>query len=234
MAERKSILVVEDSRRDQQLMVDLLEHEGYEVTVADDGEEALGAVAQQRPNLVLLDIMLPGIDGVEVCRRLRESHNVPVLMVTARDDEIDVVVGLEVGADDYITKPYSPRELTARVKALLRRSVLTEKAEQRNKHLSFPGLEIDLPRRTVDADGSPVHLTPKEFDLLFLLASEPQRVFKREEIIEEVWGYTPRTGDLRTVDTHVKRIRKKVEEGRDVPWTLSTVWGIGYKFEPGQ
>ena len=229
--EKDSILLVEDEDRDRQLITTALEREGYEVLAVPSGEEGLAALDSFRPDLVLLDLMLPGVDGLTVCRQIRSRQDVPVIMITGRDEEVDKVVGLELGADDYITKPYGVRELVARVRAMLRRTVITERAAAQKKKLTYPSLEVDLPTRTVRLEGEEIHLTPKEFDLLFHLASQPRRVFTREEIVEEVWGYTTSSGDLRTVDTHVKRLRKKLEEGRDVPWSLATVWGVGYKFE---
>ncbi|NSW54447.1 MAG: response regulator transcription factor [Armatimonadetes bacterium] len=234
MPDKDKVLVIDDSPSDRDLASTLLRREGYEVTEAESGERGLELVELDQPNIILLDIMLPGIDGLEVCRRLRQRHEIPVLMLTAREDEVDKVVGLELGADDYVAKPFGPRELVARVRALLRRSVITERATAQKKRISFPGIEIDMPTRSVFVEGETVHLTPKEFDLLFHLASRPRRVFTREEIVEDVWGYSPPGGDLRTVDTHVKRLRKKLEEGRDVPWSLATVWGVGYKFEIGE
>ncbi|MBP8955206.1 MAG: response regulator transcription factor [Armatimonadetes bacterium] len=234
MPDKDKVLVIDDSPSDRDLAGTLLRREGYEVTEAETGERGLELIELDQPNIVLLDVMLPGIDGLEVCRRLRQRHEIPVLMLTARDDEVDKVVGLELGADDYVAKPFAPRELVARVRALLRRSVLTERATAQKKRISYPGIEIDMPTRSVLVEGEAVHLTPKEFDLLFHLASRPRRVFTREEIVEDVWGYSPPGGDLRTVDTHVKRLRKKLEEGRDVPWSLATVWGVGYKFEIGE
>lgn len=234
MPDKDKVLVIDDSPSDRDLAGTLLRREGYEVTEAETGERGLELIELDQPNIVLLDVMLPGIDGLEVCRRLRQRHEIPVLMLTARDDEVDKVVGLELGADDYVAKPFAPRELVARVRALLRRSVLTERATAQKKRISYPGIEIDMPTRSVLVEGETVHLTPKEFDLLFHLASRPRRVFTREEIVEDVWGYSPPGGDLRTVDTHVKRLRKKLEEGRDVPWSLATVWGVGYKFEIGE
>jgi two-component system response regulator ResD len=234
MPDKDKVLVIDDSPSDRDLAGTLLRREGYEVTEAETGERGLELIELDQPNIVLLDVMLPGIDGLEVCRRLRQRHEIPVLMLTARDDEVDKVVGLELGADDYVAKPFAPRELVARVRALLRRSVITERATAQKKRISYPGIEIDMPTRSVLVEGEAVHLTPKEFDLLFHLASRPRRVFTREEIVEDVWGYSPPGGDLRTVDTHVKRLRKKLEEGRDVPWSLATVWGVGYKFEIGE
>jgi two-component system response regulator ResD len=229
--EKEVVLLVEDQDVDRKLITAALEKDGYRVVPAATGEEGLEFLAQVQPSLVLLDLILPGIDGLEVCRQIRAKTDVPIIMVTGRDDEVDKVVGLELGADDYMTKPYGLRELLARVRAMLRRSILTQKAVAHKRRLSYPSLEVDLPTRTVICEEEVVHLTPKEFDLLYHLASQPRRVFRRDEIVQEVWGYSPQSGDLRTVDTHVKRLRKKLEEGREVPWTLATVWGVGYKFE---
>lgn len=225
------MLVIEDQEAERKLLVTALEREGYRLMAADSGEAGLELLAQMTPNLVLLDLILPGMDGLEVCRRLRAHTEVPIIMITGRDEEVDKVVGLELGADDYITKPYGMREVLARVHAMLRRTFITEKASAQKRRLSFPGLEIDLPTRSVTCQGELIHLTPKEFDLLYHLASQPRRVFRRDEIVQEVWGYSPQGSDLRTVDTHVKRLRKKLEEGRAVPWSLATVWGVGYKFD---
>lgn len=229
--DKATILLIEDQEPDRRMITAALAREGYEVVHAGRGEEGLEMLDDVKPDLILLDLMLPGMDGLEVCRRLRSRTEIPIIMVTGRDEEVDKVVGLEMGADDYVTKPYGQRELVARVRALLRRTALTEKAGAAQRRLSFPGLEIDLASRTVECQGEVVHLTPKEFGLLYHLASQPHRVFKRDEIVQEVWGYTPDVNDLRTVDTHVKRLRRKLEEGRQVPWTLATVWGVGYKFD---
>lgn len=232
--QRKRILIVEDSESDAKLMTASLEPEGYETRVEDNGNTAPDAFSEFNPDLVILDIMLQeGPDGFELCRQFRSRGDVPIIIVSAKSEEVDAVVGLELGADDYIIKPFRPREFVARVRAMLRRAVFTERAEAQKKHLSFPGLEIDLPTRSVIVQGEEVHLTPKEFDLLFKLASSPRRVFTREELMEQVWGYQTPGGDLRTVDTHIKRLRKKLEEERDVAWSLSTVWGVGYRFDIG-
>ncbi len=208
-----------------------LEAEGFEVQIAETGEEGLELIENDMPDLLLLDLILPGIDGLEVCRRIRRKYDLPIIMLTAKDDEIDAVIGLEVGADDYITKPFGTRELVARVRALLRRVKINREHTEPVEHISFPDLEIDIPRRSVLVQGEPVHLTPKEFGLLVYLASKPNVVFEREEIIRDIWGRTDGGGDLRTVDTHVKRLRRKIEEGRAVPWSIATVWGVGYKFQ---
>ncbi|MGD9518350.1 MAG: response regulator transcription factor [Armatimonadota bacterium] len=233
--EPKKILLADSNEEDARALASLLAREGYLVEVASSGNQALELFDEFQPDLVVLEAYLPGgIDGLEVCRQIRSQSEVPIMFVTTKNDEVDVVVGLELGADEYISKPYRVRELLARIRALLRRAVITEKASAQKKHLSYPALEIDLPTRTVTVEGEEIRLTPKEFDLLFKLASNPRRVFTREELIEQVWGYTTPRGDLRTVDTHIKRLRKKVEEGRDVPWSLATVWGVGYRFDVGQ
>lgn len=229
--EKEIVLLIEDDEADCQIVTSALERDGYQVRCASTGEEGLDLIAQEPPNLVILDLILPGMDGLEVCRQIRSRSDVPLIMVTARDEEIDKVVGLELGADDYLTKPFSARELVARVHAALRRSLMTEKASAQKRRITYPMLDIDLPTRSVSCQGETIHLTPKEFDLLYHLSSQPRRVFRREEIVEEVWGYSPQSGDLRTVDTHIKRLRRKLQEGREVPWSLSTVWGVGYKFE---
>lgn len=228
--ERSRILLIEDNLQDQTIVTTALKAEGYVVQVAETGEAGLDALQEQEPDLVLLDLILPGIDGLEVCRQIRGSYDIPVIMLTAKDEEVDMVVGLELGADDYVTKPFSIRGLIARVRAILRRTVLDQYTTANQQHLEFPGLEIDLPRRTVEIKGEQVHLTPKEFDLLYFLASAPGTVFTREDIIRKVWGYELVDGDLRTVDTHIKRLRTKLEESFDVPWSIATVWGVGYRF----
>ncbi|NLJ36546.1 MAG: response regulator transcription factor [candidate division WS1 bacterium] len=228
------ILLVDADHAARQQMKDSLSREGYALVEADSGEQGLEIFAVKHPVLVILEIVLPGIDGFEVCRRLRAASDVPIIIVSSHDDEVDKVVGLELGADDYVTKPFGSRELTARVRAMLRRAVISHQAATQKQQLEFPGLHLDMANRSAKIYGEPQHLTPKEFELLFFLASQPQRVFTREEIIEAVWKYQPISGDLRTVDTHVKRLRQKLEESFDVPWHLATVWGVGYKFEPGQ
>lgn len=229
--EPRKIVIVEDDPQCSKLVATKLEAEGFEVSVAETGEEGLKLVEAEMPDLLLLDLILPGIDGLEVCRRIRRKYDLPVIMLTAKDDEIDAVIGLEVGADDYITKPFGTRELVARVRAMLRRVKINREHTEPLEHLSFPDLEVDIPKRSVVVQGEPVHLTPKEFGLLVYLASRPNVVFKREDIIRDIWGRADGGGDLRTVDTHIKRLRRKIEEGRAVPWSIATVWGVGYKFQ---
>jgi DNA-binding response OmpR family regulator len=229
--DKNKILVIEDDEASMDFVRAALSREGFALIETASGEEGIDLCEREQPALVLLDVILPGIDGLEVCRRLRSKCDVPIIMVSVRDEEVDKVVGLELGADDYITKPFGARELAARVRAMLRRTVLTEKAAAQQKELDYPDLHLDLATRTVLVKGQVQQLTPKEFDLLFFLASQPKRVFSRDEIVEAVWGYRPVGSDLRTVDTHIKRLRYKLQETYDVPWSLVTVWGVGYKFE---
>lgn len=227
----RRIVIVEDDPQCSKLVATKLEAEGFDVEVAQTGEEGLEAVEADMPDLLLLDLILPGIDGLEVCRRIRRKYDLPIIMLTAKDDEIDAVIGLEVGADDYITKPFGTRELVARVRAMLRRVKINREHTEPLEQIAYPELEIDIPRRSVTVQGEVEHLTPKEFGLLVYLASRPNVVFTREEIIRDIWGRTDGGGDLRTVDTHIKRLRRKIEENRAVPWSIATVWGVGYKFQ---
>lgn len=237
MAEK--ILIVEDELTLQETLAYNLKRQGYEVEVAGDGEAALAAARLNRPNLILLDIMLPGIDGLEVCRILRQEMNTPVLMLTARDDEIDRVVGLEVGADDYMTKPFSMRELVARVKAMLRRVRLVREEVSAEKStdagsspqlLVFDNLTIDLNRREVRLQGQPLSLKPKEYELLLFLAQHRGQVLSREYILQHVWGWDY-IGDSRTVDVHIRWLREKIETDSGSPSRIVTVRGAGYRFE---
>ena len=226
MGGTETILVVEDEEHVRELVSVYLRKEGYRVETAEDGEKALAMVRSSVPDLILLDLMLPKLDGWTVCREIRKTMTVPIIMLTARGEESDRVLGLELGADDYITKPFSPREMVARVKAVLRR---LKNAGGKNDVLHFPGLSIDRDACRVEAGGKEVQLTPKEFDLLWFLASHPRRVYSREQILEQVWGYEY-PGDSRTVDTHIKRLREKLKtpEGKSC---IATVWGKGYRFE---
>jgi len=231
-----TILVVEDDRTLQGVLDYNLRKEGYSVLAASDGVQALDVARSGRPDLVILDIMLPGIDGLEVCRILRGEMTVPILMLTARTDEVDRVVGLEIGADDYVTKPFSMRELLARVRAMLRRAEMMPQppapsaGEDVPSSVTVGDLHIDLARHNVSLRGSKVELSLKEFDLLAFLASNRGRVFSRDELLERVWGYDY-SGDTRTVDVHVSWLRRKVEDDPAYPRRLVTVRGVGYKFE---
>ncbi len=223
-----TILVVEDDAHVSDMIQLALEREGYRVLKAFDGARGLDMARAQRPDLVVLDLMLPIMDGFSVCRAIRQSQQTPILILTARSDEVDKVLGLELGADDYLTKPFSPRELVARIRAILRRA--TPGVGEERQRLDFPSLTIDLDGHEVTVAGEPVGLTPKEFDLLAFLASTPGHVFSRDQLLSSVWGYSY-TGDGRTVDEHIKRLRQKVE-GRSAPYRyLRTVRGAGYKFE---
>jgi len=235
------ILVIEDEANIIQVMRLYLEQAGYTVLSASDGVAGLELHAREHPDLVILDLMLPALDGMEVCRRIRAWANTPILMVTARQGEEDRVSGLELGADDYLVKPFSPRELVSRVRAILRRTTTTSSKEQesiteehtskKGEELHFGSLIINIPARRVIIEGQQVTLTVKEFDLLVTLASAPDRVFTREALLNQVWGYTY-LGDGRTVDVHIGTLRKKLEAIQDAPHYIQTVWGVGYKFVP--
>lgn len=222
------ILVVDDEEHIRELVRLYLEKERFTVALAADGEEAVKKVKVLAPQLVILDIMLPQMDGWDVCREVRKFSETPIIMLTAKGEEFDKVLGLELGADDYLTKPFSPRELVARVKAILRRAT-PEETTRKDDMLSYPGLTINQASREVRVDGEEATLTPKEFDLLWFLAKNPGKVFTREQLLTAVWGYDY-YGDLRTVDTHIKRLREKVERGTAAPH-VKTIWGVGYKFE---
>jgi DNA-binding response OmpR family regulator len=225
MAARR-ILVVEDEATIASSVAARLRKEGFEVEVAHDGAVAIDRCRDLRPDLVVLDVMLPGVDGLEVCREIQRHRPVPVLMLTARDSETDVLVGLGVGADDYMTKPFSPRELVARVRALLRR---VDRAPAPPRSLLRLGtLEIDPPTREVRSAGRPVHLTPTEFDLLYTLAAQPGVVLGRERLLSEVWGYRDGSG-ARTVDSHVRALRRKLGTG-----LIRTIHGVGYALQAGE
>lgn len=230
------ILVVEDELVLRETLAYNLAKQGYRVATAADGYRAVELAEKERPDLVLLDVMLPGLDGFEVCRTLRQAYNAPIIMLTARDDEIDKIVGLEVGADDYLTKPFSMRELLARIKAQLRRVRLlreefADQAEQAaGQELRFGDLVIDPDRREVSLGGKPLSLKPMEYELLTYLAQNKGRVLSRDQLLEQVWGWDY-TGGSRTVDVHVRWLRKKIEEDPANPTRIVTVRGIGYRFE---
>ncbi len=235
MAEK--ILVVEDEVSLQETLAYNLTKQGYEVETVGDGSAALEVARRLKPDLILLDIMLPGMDGFEVCRILRNEMSTPVLMLTARDDEIDRVVGLEVGADDYLTKPFSMRELIARVKAMLRRvRIIREEVNATHSEIAdrmiydFGNLRIDVGRREVRRDDQIIHIKPKEYELLFYLAKHKNQVLSRDQILESVWGWDY-VGDSRTVDVHVRWLREKVEKDPGNPQRIITVRGAGYRFE---
>jgi DNA-binding response OmpR family regulator len=219
----QTVLVVEDESSIASFVALYLKNAGYRIQTAGNGREALERVAAEKPNLIVLDLMLPDIDGLEVCRRIRQTSDVPILMLTARDEDVDKIIGLEVGADDYLTKPFNPRELVARVKSILRRSV-PERREAQTKQIKHGDLEIDVGRREVLVSGKEVQLAPKEFDLLWELLDHRGLVLTRDQLLERVWGYTF-AGDTRTVDVHVRQLRRKLGEASPIV----TVWGVGYK-----
>jgi len=229
----KKILAVDDDAKVLKILQHSLTREGFEVICASDGFEALERAKETKPDLILLDIMMPGMDGWEVCKEVRRKSNVPIIMLTARDDEMDRVLGLELGADDYVAKPFSPRELVARVKAVLRRSQAVPATEQPAGEpiLQFPGLSINPELRLVLVDGRSVTLTPKEYELLYQLARSPRRTFTRDELLETIWGYDY-MGDTRTVDTHINRLRDKLlKASGNKSSYIATVWGVGYRLE---
>ena len=219
----QSILLVEDEKSIASFVAMYLKNAGYVVRVAGTGVDALASAAADPPALILLDLMLPDLDGVDVCRRIRQRSDVPILMLTARDEDIDKIIGLEVGADDYLTKPFNPRELVARVKAILRRAT-PERREFENEFIEHGSLRIDSGRREVTVDGEEVQLAPKEFDLLWELLDHKGLVLTRDQLLERVWGYTF-AGDTRTVDVHVRQLRRKLGDASPIV----TVWGVGYK-----
>lgn len=222
----QKILIADDDQIVHEALGIYLKAEGFEPVDAFDGEEALAAIT---PEIVLcvLDIMMPKMSGIEVCREIRKNSQLPILMLTAKGEEIDRIVGLELGADDYIVKPFSPREVVARIKAVLRRT--SEQPKSDNNVINYNGLTIDLKSYTVTLRGEPVICTPKEIEILYMLASNPGQVFTREQLLSRVWGYDF-AGETRTVDTHIKRIRAKLDS-TGLGWSIKTIYGVGYKFE---
>lgn len=232
MVNKQKILIVDDDENIAELISLYLTKECFDTTMVYDGEEALVAFDTYQPNLILLDLMLPGIDGYQVCREIRTRSNVPIIMLSAKGEVFDKVLGLELGADDYIMKPFDAKELVARVKAVLRRYQAIPKpepaAEDKGKCVEYPGITINLTNYSVMVDDRNVEMPPKELELLYFLASSPNQVFTREQLLDQIWGYEY-IGDTRTVDVHIKRLREKIKDHST--WGLSTVWGIGYKFE---
>ena len=224
----QTVLVVEDESSIASFVALYLKNAGYGVKTATTGGEALSDVAAETPALIVLDLMLPDIDGIEVCRRIRKSSDVPILMLTARDEDVDKIIGLEVGADDYLTKPFNPRELVARVKSILRRSA-PERRQIESKQLRHGDLLIDAGRREVHVGDEEIQLAPKEFDLLWELLDHRGLVLTRDQLLERVWGYTF-AGDTRTVDVHVRQLRRKLGDASPIV----TVWGVGYKVAPAK
>lgn len=234
MAEKQRILIVDDDYNIAELISLYLTKECFETKIVGDGEEALRVFPEFQPNLILLDLMLPGIDGYQVCRELRSTSQVPIIMLSAKGEIFDKVLGLELGADDYMIKPFDLKELVARVKAVLRRYQLpvqmpaSSVTEQHGNFVEYPDLIVNLTNYSVIYNGHSIELPPKELELLYFLASSPNQVFTREQLLDHIWGYEY-IGDTRTVDVHIKRLREKIK-GND-KWALTTVWGIGYKFE---
>jgi DNA-binding response OmpR family regulator len=223
-----TVLVVDDEPIVREVVVSYLRREGYRTLEAGDGDSARRLLEKEPPNLVVLDLMLPGTDGLELCRWIRARSELPVIMLTARGDEADRIVGLELGADDYVTKPFSPRELAARVRTVLRR---TATEIPRAERLSFDGLDIDARTREVTRNSEPLKLTAKEFDLLWFMANHARQVFSRDQLMDRVWGYEAAL-DTGTVTVHIRRLREKIEDEPSRPRFLQTVWGVGYRFNP--
>jgi len=231
MSEKQRILLVDDDPNISHLVRLYLEKEGFAVTEAARGDTALECFAKEIPDLVLLDVMLPGLDGLQVLREIRKTSKAPVIMLTAKDETFDKVLGLELGADDYVTKPFETKELVARVKAVLRRAPAAEnKSVDNDDTLRFPQLTISLARYEVTYEGRELEMPPKELEVLYYLASHPNMVFTREQLLERVWGFDF-FGDSRTVDVHIKRLREKLPECEKYGWEIHTVWRVGYKFE---
>ena len=233
MAEKQRVMIVDDDPSIAELISLYLMKECYDTLTVEDGEEALRQFPVYKPDIVLLDLMLPGIDGYQVCRQLRMDSDVPVIMLSAKGEVFDKVLGLELGADDYITKPFDSKELVARVKAVLRRyTARPDRKESRQEanaeYVEYPGLTVNLSNYSVTCGGRTVDMPPKELELLYFLAASPNQVFTREQLLDNIWGYEY-LGDTRTVDVHIKRLREKLPENGS--WAISTVWGIGYKFE---
>ena len=233
MAEKQRVLIVDDDENIAELISLYLMKECYETMIVNDGEEALKVFPEFKPSIVLLDLMLPGIDGYQVCREIRTGSQTPIIMLSAKGEIFDKVLGLELGADDYMIKPFDSKELVARVKAVLRRyqpvsPAVPSSSEQQGDYVEYPDLIVNLTNYSVIYQGHSVEMPPKELELLYFLASSPNQVFTREQLLDHIWGYEY-IGDTRTVDVHIKRLREKIKDHQN--WALSTIWGIGYKFE---
>lgn len=230
MVNKQRILIVDDDNNIAELISLYLIKECFETMIVNDGESVMPAMESFQPNLILLDLMLPGIDGYQVCREVRAKYSVPIIMLSAKGEVFDKVLGLELGADDYIEKPFDSKELVARAKAVLRRYKPTTAAPEvsAEKFVEYPDLSINLTNYSVMYMGQNVDMPPKELELLYFLASSPNHVFTREQLLDQIWGYEY-IGDTRTVDVHIKRLREKIKDHDN--WKISTIWGIGYKFE---
>ena len=230
MANKQRVLIVDDDNNIAELISLYFTKECYETLILNEGESVLATVESFQPNLILLDIMLPGMDGYQVCREVRAKYNVPIIMLSAKGEVFDKVLGLELGADDYIEKPFDSKELVARAKAVLRRykTAATVSDNKNEKCVDYPDLSINLTNYSVTYMGQRVEMPPKELELLYFLASSPNHVFTREQLLDQIWGYEY-IGDTRTVDVHIKRLREKIKDHAN--WEIATMWGIGYKFE---
>ena len=231
--DKKRILIVDDDENIAELISLYLVKECFDTEIAGDGESALEKFKEYQPQLILLDIMLPGMDGYDVCREIRKSSNVPIIMLSAKGEVFDKVLGLKIGADDYMIKPFDSNELVARVQAVLRRvqqneEVVSNQVEEPSDCVKYDGLTVNLNSYSVIYNGTVIDMPPKEMELLYFLASSPNQVFTREQLLDQIWGYDY-IGDTRTVDVHVKRIREKIKDGSN--WSIATVWGTGYRFE---
>lgn len=224
----KIILIADDNEGIRDILTAYCAKEGYTPITAKDGNDALEKFTEHAPVLLLLDVLMPYKDGYEVCREIRRTSNVPIIMITARGEDADRIMGLDIGADDYVVKPFSPGEVMARIRAVLRRLDLAD--DEKNKVLKLSGLEINISNYTVTLDGQPINLTKREIEILWLMASNPGKVFSRDNLLSSIWGYDF-FGDARTVDTHVKRLRAKLALPEDSFWDIKTVWGVGYRLE---
>ena len=229
MKDKPYILLVDDDPNISRLVRLYLEKEGFEVKNVARGDDALAEFRRLPPDLMLLDVMLPGVDGWQVLKTVRKSSDIPIIMLTAKDETFDKVLGLELGADDYMTKPFDSKELVARVKAVLRRTQGAE--EEKQDGLSFPGLTVSLTQYEVHYEGRKIEMPPKELEVLYFLAAHPNQVFTREQLLEQVWGFDFFGDSNRTVDVHIKRLREKLVDSDKYGWCIRTVWGVGYKFD---
>lgn len=229
MAKQK-ILIADDEAQIREILRIYFENEGFEVAEAENGAETIAKTQSEKPDILLLDIMMPVLDGIEVCKQVRKMSDIPIIMVTAKDEDDDRITGLEIGADDYITKPFNAREVVARVNAVLRRAGTSQDHKEGRTRLSYEGLTIDMEQYVVTAFGKKMTFTTKEMELLWCLASNPGKAFSRNQLLETIWGYSY-YGDTRTVDTHIKRIRQKLAIPDDAKWDIVTIWGVGYKFD---
>lgn len=225
----QKVLIADDEKHIREILKMYCEKEGFDVIEAADGAEAILKVQSEKPDILILDIMMPVIDGLEVCKQVRKMSDLPIIMLTAKDEDDDRILGLEIGADDYITKPFNSREVVARIKAVLRRAGAQEKQEGRSR-VEYDGLTIDMEEYQVVAFGQKMTFTAKEMELLWCLATNPGKAFSRNQLLETIWGYSY-YGDTRTVDTHIKRIRQKLNIPENSKWDITTIWGVGYKFE---